>query len=77
MSRLKNAHIRAARYAFKYCHAKIVSSDGQSVASQVADLTSVGCAKVFHETASGAESDRAELAKIPVLAPAMLAQSAV
>jgi hypothetical protein len=72
----KRTHPHAS-YAFNYCHAKIVASDGQSVALQVVDLTSAGCAKVFHETASGAKSDRAELAKVLVLAPAMLAQSAV
>jgi DNA invertase Pin-like site-specific DNA recombinase len=41
-----------------------VSTDGQTVAAQVAELTAAGAAKVFHETASGAKSDRAELAKL-------------
>src|SRR5262249_19648200 len=41
-----------------------VSSDGQSVAAQVADLKAAGATKVFSETASGAKTDRAELAKL-------------
>jgi DNA invertase Pin-like site-specific DNA recombinase len=41
-----------------------VSSDGQSVAAQVAELTKAGCAKVYSETASGAKSDRQQLAKV-------------
>jgi DNA invertase Pin-like site-specific DNA recombinase len=41
-----------------------VSTDGQTVASQVADLRTAGCAKVYSETASGAKTDRAELAKV-------------
>jgi DNA invertase Pin-like site-specific DNA recombinase len=40
-----------------------VSTDGQTVAAQVAELKAAGAAKVFHETASGAKTDRAELAK--------------
>jgi DNA invertase Pin-like site-specific DNA recombinase len=41
-----------------------VSTDGQSVAAQVAKLTSAGCAKVFRETASGAKTDRAQLRRL-------------
>jgi DNA invertase Pin-like site-specific DNA recombinase len=40
-----------------------VSTDGQSVDAQVRQLTKAGCKKVFRETASGAKTDRAELAK--------------
>jgi DNA invertase Pin-like site-specific DNA recombinase len=40
-----------------------VSTDGQMVAAQVAALRAAGCAKVYSETASGAKTDRAELAK--------------
>ncbi len=40
-----------------------VSTDGQSVAAQVAQLTKAGCAKVFREVASGAKADRAQLKK--------------
>src|SRR5712671_3294685 len=40
-----------------------VSTDGQSVASQVPDLRAAGAVKVYTETASGAKSNRAELAK--------------
>jgi len=40
-----------------------VSTDGQSVAAQVAQLTDAGAVKVFQETASGAKTDRRELAK--------------
>ncbi len=38
-----------------------VSSDGQSIAAQVAELTVAGCEKVFSETASGAKTDRTQL----------------
>lgn len=38
-----------------------VSTDGQSVDAQVRQLTKEGCAKVFRETASGAQTDRAQL----------------
>jgi len=38
-----------------------VSTDGQTVAAQVATLTAAGAAKVFREVASGAKTDRAQL----------------
>jgi DNA invertase Pin-like site-specific DNA recombinase len=41
-----------------------VSTDGQSLASQDAQLHTAGCAKVFSEKVSGAKTDRAELAKL-------------
>lgn len=41
-----------------------VSTDGQSVAAQEAELMSAGCVKVFAEKVSGAKTDRAELAKV-------------
>jgi len=41
-----------------------VSTDGQSVASQEAELTAAGCVKIFSEKVSGAKTDRAELAKV-------------
>ena len=40
-----------------------VSTDGQSVAAQVAGLRAAGAGKVFREVASGAKSDRAQLRK--------------
>lgn len=40
-----------------------VSTDGQSVDAQVRQLTKAGCKKVFRETASRANTDRAELRK--------------
>ena|ERR1017187_6185574 len=46
----------------KYGYAR-VSTDGQSVTAQVAELTKAGCAKVFRETASGAQTNRAQLRK--------------
>jgi len=42
-----------------------VSTDGQSLASQDAQLHAAGCAKVYAEKVSGAKTDRAELAKVP------------
>src|SRR6185312_3254514 len=44
----------------KYGYAR-VSTDGQSVAAQVAALTAAGSGKVFREVASGAKTDRAQL----------------
>ena len=41
-----------------------VSTDGQTLAAQDAALTAAGCAKVYGETASGARSDRPQLAKV-------------
>jgi DNA invertase Pin-like site-specific DNA recombinase len=38
-----------------------VSTEGQSVAAQVATLTAAGAVKVFRETASGAQTERAQL----------------
>ena len=38
-----------------------VSTDGQSVAAQVAALTEAGAGKVFREVASGARTDRGQL----------------
>jgi DNA invertase Pin-like site-specific DNA recombinase len=32
-----------------------VSTDGQSVTAQVAELSEAGCANIFNETASGLE----------------------
>ena len=40
-----------------------VSTDGQSVETQVRQLTKAGCKKVLRETASGAKSDRNQLRK--------------
>ncbi len=40
-----------------------VSTDGQSVAAQVAALQEAGANKVWRETASGAQTDRAQLRK--------------
>jgi DNA invertase Pin-like site-specific DNA recombinase len=38
-----------------------VSTDGQTVAAQVAALTAAGAAKVFREVASGAKTERTQL----------------
>lgn len=40
-----------------------VSTDGQSVDAQMKQLRAAGAEKVFHETASGAKTDRRELAR--------------
>ena len=40
-----------------------VSTDGQTVGAQVDALTAAGAAKVLRETASGAQTDRAQLRK--------------
>src|SRR6516164_4400967 len=41
-----------------------VSTDGQTLASQDAQLHAAGCAKVYSEKVSGARIDRPELAKV-------------
>src|SRR6478735_6588813 len=41
-----------------------VSTNGQDLAAQEAELTAAGCAKVFKEKVSGAKTNRAELAKL-------------
>lgn len=41
-----------------------VSTDGQSVAAQIATLTAAGAAKVFQETASGAKTSRLQLRRV-------------
>ena len=46
----------------KYGYAR-VSTDGQSVAAQVAQLRKAGAAKVFREVARGAKTGRAQLRK--------------
>ncbi len=47
----------------KYGYAR-VSTDGQSVAAQVAAVTAAGAVNVFREAASGAQTDRAKLRKV-------------
>ena len=42
-----------------------VSTRDQDFNSQVAELMAAGCAKVYREKASGAKTDRAELAYFP------------
>ena len=41
-----------------------VSTRDQDFNAQVAELMAAGCAKVYREKASGAKTDRAELAKV-------------
>ena len=41
-----------------------VSTNGQDLAGQEAELRAAGCAKVYREKVSGAKTDRAELAKL-------------
>jgi len=41
-----------------------VSTDGQTLASQDAQLHAAGCVKTYSEKVSGAQSDRAELGKL-------------
>jgi DNA invertase Pin-like site-specific DNA recombinase len=41
-----------------------VSTNGQDLSSQEAQLWAAGCAKVFKEKVSGAKTDRTELAKV-------------
>ena len=41
-----------------------VSTDGQSLTAQIAELKAAKCERVFQEKASGAKSDRKQLAKL-------------
>ena len=41
-----------------------VSTDGQSVDTQVRQLRAAGAGQVFRETASGAKTDRAQLRRV-------------
>ena len=41
-----------------------VSTNGQDLAGQVAELQAAGCAKIYREKISGARTDRRELAKL-------------
>ncbi|MFG1422814.1 recombinase family protein, partial [Roseixanthobacter liquoris] len=40
-----------------------VSTDGQTLDSQIEHLKAAGCEKLFQETASGAKTDRRQLRK--------------
>jgi DNA invertase Pin-like site-specific DNA recombinase len=41
-----------------------VSTDGQSLTAQVAELKSAGCTEIFQEKVSGAKADRKQLARV-------------
>ncbi len=53
---------KGANMTTTYGYAR-VSTNGQDLASQEAELLATGCAQVFKEKVSGAKTDRAELAK--------------
>jgi DNA invertase Pin-like site-specific DNA recombinase len=44
-----------------------VSTDGQSLAAQLAELKAAKCEKIFQEKISGARADRKQLAKLMTL----------
>lgn len=53
-------------YVAVYGYAR-VSTDGQSLAAQQAELKSASCEKIFQEKVSGARSDRKQLARLMAL----------
>ena len=64
--RLYAVHIICAKWMnvmaiYGYAH---VSTDGQSLAAQIAELKAAKCAKVFQEKISGARSDRKQLMRL-------------
>ena len=58
--RLYAVHIICAKWMAVYGYAR-VSTDGQSLAAQVAELKAAKCEKIFQEKISGARSDRKQL----------------
>src|SRR5262245_37129127 len=58
---IKSFHKSANMTTYGYAR---VSTNGQDLAAQEAELQTAGCAKVFKEKVSGAKTDRAELAKV-------------
>src|SRR6516225_5651376 len=59
---ISHAQKRTAKMAV-YGYAR-VSTTGQTLAAQDAELTKAGAGKVYRETASGAKTDRPQLAKL-------------
>ena len=63
-ARWKNAPLNAEDEEMTtYGYAR-VSTNGQDLAAQEAELLAAGCDKMFKEKVSGAKTDRAELAKV-------------
>jgi DNA invertase Pin-like site-specific DNA recombinase len=50
-------------YFMKYGYAR-VSTDGQSVAAQIAALGANGAERIFKEVASGSKTDRSQLRRV-------------
>jgi DNA invertase Pin-like site-specific DNA recombinase len=57
-------HVRNWRQKVAQLGYARVSTDGQSLTAQVAELKSTGCTEIFHEKVSGAKSDRKQLARL-------------
>jgi DNA invertase Pin-like site-specific DNA recombinase len=57
-------HVRKRRWKMAQMGYARVSTDGQSLTAQVAELRAASCTEIFQEKISGARSDRKQLARL-------------